>query len=463
MERELPEQFIAMLREAVGTEAADGLAHALATEAPSVSVRINAAKGAALPANAAAVPWEQRGFHLAERPLFAADPAWHQGMYYVQDASSMATGALAAMLAERYFGENETLTYLDACAAPGGKTIGAIDALGSRAFVVANEADKRRAAILAENLSKRGSADTAVLCGPAQRLGSLTEVFDIIAADAPCSGEGMMRKEAEAVAQWTPGLVDSCAQLQKDIVGGLWPALKPGGIFIYSTCTFNRREDEEVVRYMADELGAEILDIDASAFPGALKGDCGLRFLPGRIQGEGLFLAALRKSGEKAKKNSRRLPALPKADPGMAEFAGKVIESPENYIVSGSSLISRRHAETAARLTTVKGIVRIGLPLGETKGRDILPSHELAMSTALRADAFPAIELPYRAAMSYLHGEAIQDMPEGTPKGFVTPAWLGRPLGFAKNIGRRANNLYPDALRLRMQASQLPDNPPTVI
>lgn len=463
MKRDLPEQFIAMLREAVGSDIAGELAYALASEAPSVSVRINEAKGAALPAGVAAVPWERQGFYLGERPLFACDPAWHQGMYYVQDASSMAVGTLAAMLAKRCFNENDTLAYLDACAAPGGKTIGAIDALGSRAFVVANEADKRRAAVLAENLAKRGAANTAVLCGRAQRLGSLTEVFDIIAADAPCSGEGMMRKEAEAVAQWTPGLVDSCAQLQKDIVVNLWPALKPGGIFIYSTCTFNRHEDEDVVRFMADEFDAEILDIDASAFPGALKSECGLRFLPGRIQGEGLFLAALRKNGEKAEKNSRRLPALPKADPGMSDFARKVIDSPESYIVSGSSLIPRSHAETAARLTAVKGIVRIGLPLGETKGRDIAPSHELAMSTALRPDAFPSVELSYHAAMSYLHGEAIQDMPDGTPKGFITPTWQGRPLGFAKNIGRRANNLYPDALRLRMQPSQLPDTPPTVI
>ncbi len=463
MERDLPEQFIAMLQEAVGTETASGLIRSLTAEAPSVSVRVNTAKSATVPPTARTVPWEPRGFYLPERPLFAADPSWHQGAYYVQDASSMAVGTLAAHLADRYLGEKETLCYLDACAAPGGKTIGAIDALGNRAFVVANEADRRRAAILAENIAKNGSPDVAVLCGPAQRLAKLTGAFDIIAADAPCSGEGMMRKESEAVVQWTPGLVESCAQLQKDIVAALWPALKPGGIFIYSTCTFNRREDEDIVRFMAGATGAEILDIDPALFPGAVKGECGLRFLPGRVEGEGLFLAALRKSADETDAAPRRAPVPAKASPGMAEFARAVIDRPDGYTVSGNSLISKRHAAIAARLAGVKGIIRIGLPLGEPKGRDIIPAHELAMSTVLRHDAFPAIELSYRDAMSYLRGEAIQEIPDGTPRGFITPTWHGAALGFAKNIGRRANNLYPDGLRLRMQPSQLPDNPPTVI
>lgn len=463
MERELPEQFVGMLREAVGADIAAALAAALGGGEPSLSVRVNTAKGACVPSGARPVAWEPRGFHLDHRPLFAADPAWHQGAYYVQDASSMATGTMARILAEKYFGPDTTLAYLDACAAPGGKTIGAIDALGDRAFVVANEADRRRAAILAENVAKRGAPGTAVLCGPAQRLGALTDAFDIIAADAPCSGEGMMRKEAEAVAQWTPGLVDSCARLQKEIVEALWPALKPGGFFIYSTCTFNRHEDEEVVRHMADTLGADIIDIDPTLFPGALKGECGLRFLPGRVEGEGLFLAVLRKNTDSEPHTPRRTAALPAPEAGMPSFARRCVTCPDEYMVTGNCLIPRRHADITARVATAKGLMRLGLPLGSVKGRDIVPSHELAMSTVLSPDAFPTLELPYPAAMSYLRGEALTDLPDALPRGFVIPTWHGVPLGFAKNIGRRANNLYPDGLRLRLQPSQLPDNPPTVI
>lgn len=463
MERQVPEQFTAMLREAVGDAAAATLSRALVTEAPSLSVRVNPAKGGCVPAGAVVVPWEPLGFYLSERPLFAADPSWHRGEYYVQDASSMAVGTLTRYLADKYFAPDDTINYLDACAAPGGKTIGAADALGERAFIVANEADRRRAAILAENMARYGAPNTAVLCGPAQRLGALADTFDIIAADAPCSGEGMMRKEAEAVAQWSPALVDSCAALQKDIVAGLWPALRPGGIFIYSTCTFNRREDEDTVRYMTDTLGAEIIDINVSLFPGALKGECGLRFLPGAVRGEGLYMAALRKPDDAAGRRHSRAPRLAAALPGMADFARRTVNMPDRYAVSGNNLIPLRHSDIAARLAAVRGAVRTGLPLGEPKGRDIAPSHELAMSTVLRPESYPLIDLPYHAAMSYLRGEAIESIPDGTPKGYISPAWHGRPLGFAKNIGRRANNLYPDALRLRLQANQLPDTPPEIL
>ena len=461
MEKELPHEFMAMLCDAVGTEAAGALSRSLAHDAPTLSVRINSAKGATAPCGAETVAWEECGFYIGERPLFAADPAWHQGVYYVQDASSMAVGTLAAHLASRFFAPDATLCYLDACAAPGGKTIGAIDALGQRAFVLANEADRRRASVLAENIAKHGSPDVAVACGPAQRLGSLTETFDIIAADAPCSGEGMMRKEPEAVAQWTPGLVDSCAALQKDIVESLWPALKPGGIFIYSTCTFNRREDEEVVRHIIDITGAELIDIDAQLFPGATKGECGLRFLPGTVKGEGLFMAALRKPVGETR--TRRPAILPKATPGMAEFARMALSNPADFTISANSAIRTVHSDAAARISTVKGLMRIGLPLGELKGKAIVPSHELALSTVLKPDAFAALELSYPAAMAYLRGEAMPDIPDGTPKGFITPLWQGLPLGFAKNIGRRANNLYPDAIRLRLQPSQLPPSPPKIL
>lgn len=464
MERELPEKFIKSLTEAVGAEHAASLVRSLTCDAPSLAVRVNIAKGAHLPDSAVTVPWEPRGFYIDERPVFAADPAWHQGRYYVQEASSMATGRLAAILSQQYLKDNLTINYLDACAAPGGKTIGAVDALGARGFVVANEADRHRAAVLAENLAKRGASNTAVLCGPAQRLGALSDTFDIIAADAPCSGEGMMRKEPEAIAQWSTTLVASCAALQREIVTSLWPALRPGGIFIYSTCTFNRHEDDDVVRHMLETLDAELIDIDAALFPGAVKCDYGLRFLPGIVRGEGLFMAALRKSeAESAVRSSKKGSAFPSPAPGMADFASRCISEPENFIVSGNRLIPKRHAETAAKIGTTKGLMRLGTPLGEVKGRDIVPSHELAMSTALRPDAFPTLELPYSSAMSYLRGEAIADIPDGLPKGIVTVTWQGRPLGFAKNIGRRANNLYPDAMRLRIQPRALPPQAPSII
>ena len=150
----------------------------------------------------------------------------------------MALGAVVAELVERFFQDNTQIRYLDACAAPGGKTLAAVDALPSDAFVLANEYDFRRASILTENVVKHGSSNVAVSRGDTARLAALGPVFDIVAADVPCSGEGMMRKDDEAVAQWTPALVDSCVARQREILANLWQTLRPGGFLIYSTCTF---------------------------------------------------------------------------------------------------------------------------------------------------------------------------------------------------------------------------------
>lgn len=454
--------FRTMLAEAIGISAADALLHTLASSEPSVSIRVNASKGARIPDGVRLVPWDDNAFYLSERPLFAADPAWHQGMYYVQDASSMAVAVIARYIANTYFDEVEALYYLDACAAPGGKTIAAIDALGPGAFVVANEADSRRASVLAENLCKHGSIDTAVLHGQAQRLGSLREAFHIISVDAPCSGEGMMRKEPEAVAQWTPALVESCAHMQRDIVSSLWPALKPGGVMLYSTCTFNRHENDEVVEYMCRKLGAERIAIDSSAFPGAIAGENGLRFLPGLVDGEGLFVAALRKPGIIPSEEINKT-RLPKAHPDIERFAHRAIADMDDKTIFGENIVRKCHTPLISRLMQVKGIMSIGLQPGVLKGRDIAPTHALAMSTALRSDFLPTTELHYHRALAYLRGESLTDIDSDIPTGFIAPSWNGRPLGIAKNIGRRANNLYPDAWRLRLQPHNLPQQPPEIL
>ena len=414
------------------------------------------------------MPWHTGGFYLPERPLFAADPAWHAGAYYVQDASSMAVGTLAAYLRARHFGSRDDLRYLDACAAPGGKTIGAIEALGKDAYVVANEADPRRAAILAENLAKHGAPGVAVTVGPAERFSALPSAFDIIAADAPCSGEGMMRKEPVAVEQWSPTLIESCAAMQRSIVESLWKALKPGGFFIYSTCTFNRREDEDVARHMAEQLGAEPVALPMELFPGALPGDgahC-CRFLPGRVRGEGLFMALLRKPDGEAcskKASKKRGTNAQRPMPSLAEFAKDHIDSAERFCVAGDSLVPRAHAEFAASLAAAVRPLSIGLRPAELKGRSLAPTHMLAMSSVLAAGSFPSAELDYASALAYLRGESLPDVPDGLPQGYFTPLWHGIPLGFAKNIGRRANNLYPDPLRLRLGADKLPASVPAPI
>lgn len=463
----LPAQFVDMLR-GFGPAYSAPLLAALDT-APSVSVRANTLKGLQAKDKADPVPWCEAGFYLSSRPLFAADPAWHQGLYYVQDASSMVYDTVVRTLVARYFADTSSLRYLDACAAPGGKSIAALEALPSDALLVANEYDGHRANILLENLTKAGAPNVAVSRGDACAYRRLPEAFDIIAVDAPCSGEGMMRKEAEAVAQWSPSLIEQCAATQRHIVESLWEALCPGGVLIYSTCTFNRTENELMVSHIADTFGAKSIELGLDRFAGVFGGidtphHC-YRFAPGHVRGEGLFVSALRKPGNSTHREVRGSAARQKPKPEAKAFAERHISRPEAYTIQVSDdsirLVPTSHAAFLQEASTKVRFLNCGLCAATLKGREYAPTHALALSTALAPGSFGNIATDYHGAMSYLRGESLSEVPPEVPKGYVLACYGGRPLGFVKNIGRRANNLYPDALRLRLDARTLPAEAPS--
>lgn len=428
----------------------EGLVDVLETTAPEVSVRVNRRKcGAALPKVAEGgtpVPWCADGFYLPERPDFTHDPALHQGCYYVQDASSMAiaevVGQLLAKLPEEAL---QSLRYLDSCAAPGGKTTAAMAALPPTALVVANEYDYRRAEILKENILKWGGNNAVVARGDTARFRQLPEWFHIVAADVPCSGEGMMRKDETARAQWTPRLVEECAARQREILDNLWETLLPGGYLIYSTCTFNRAENEEVMDYMLRTYGAEPVPLSMERFPGVVATETMLRFLPGRIRGEGLALGVLRKPGDlplslpdsdpTRERKPSRLPAkspksaggksskfdsgrASKFDGGKAgkfdggksskEFKGKNggsaadtlkglpiseaalaswLPDPDTWHLEmtpdGPRALPTRHLAPLRAFASALDTIHLGLPLATLKGRSLLPTHELALATTV--------------------------------------------------------------------------------
>lgn len=460
----LPEGFIEEIA-SYGAECLTGLPDALASTEPAVSVRVNRAKGVRRPANADTVRWCDEGYYLNERPQFTFDPSLHQGLYYVQDASSMAITQAIKKIVDTEGGR--PLIYLDACAAPGGKTTAALSVLPEESITVANEYDYRRASILAENIAKWGSPAVMVTRGDTARLSNLRECFDVIAADVPCSGEGMMRKDAEAVAQWSAGLVEECAARQREIVNNLWEALRPGGWMIYSTCTFNRHENEEMVDYICDSLGGETVDIGLGAFDGvtgAIGSDrfC-YRFIPGRVRGEGLFMSVIRKNGD-------RSAAAPKAAKKPVTSTAKVptefsksvdwLEGKFEPVMLGDRIFALpdNAAKWLRTVATWLDVVSAGVCLATIKGRDAIPAQELALSTALRTDAFRTAEVDYPTAIAYLRREAVSI--EG-PKGYVLLTYGGHPLGFVKNLGNRANNLYPQAWRIL--SPNMPDMPPVII
>ncbi|MGM9845441.1 MAG: rRNA cytosine-C5-methyltransferase [Muribaculaceae bacterium] len=456
----LPSDFVKLIDTYIarGGEQLRGLCEALSSTAPQVSVRYNPLKARPRGAFEASAPvaWWPDAAYLDARPAFTFDPALHQGRYYVQDASSMAIAAVVRHLVAS-LPAGPAITYLDACAAPGGKTTAALDALPREAVVVANEYDYRRANILAENVAKWGRPGVIVTRGDTSQYGALPAFFDIIAADVPCSGEGMMRKDAVAVEQWSPALVCDCAARQRAIIANLWGALKPGGYLIYSTCTFNRQENEDIIEAIIADYGAEAVDVGMSGYdeiaPGLLTDIPCYRFLPGRVRGEGLFMAVLQKPAGEAtltrkSQDARRrggsagkatMPALPAWLAG--DYSYRATATGEVYAMPAAMTAAADAVSSAA------DVVSCGTHFATIKGRDIVPAQALALSADMRRDAFPAVELQRDAALTYLRREVLT-LPDGLPRGYVLLTYGGEPLGFVKNIGNRCNNLYPQHWRI---------------
>lgn len=441
--------FLSLLKE-YPTDIFDGIEEAL-SDTPSVAARVNPLKGVAPPAGRKPVAWNECGFYLPRRIPFTFDPSLHQGLYYVQDASSM----IISRIIKQISGE-KPVTYLDACAAPGGKTTAAISVLPQGSVVVANEYETRRVAALRENLMKWGYPATVVTAGDTRQFRGLPHFFDIIAADVPCSGEGMMRKDDDAVEQWSKSLVKSCAFRQREIIDNIIGSLRHGGYLIYSTCTFNREENEKIIDYICDTYGFETIAISVDTDWGidsgiATRHHC-LRFIPGRVDGEGLFVALLRKPDGDDNRSDRTDERKKTSRQKTADFSRLlsddfVFDTGSDGRVTAFPSVSEI---TMRQLLRRVKVVDYGIEIGQMKGKNLIPSQSLAMSVALNPNAFPTVEISLTSAIDYLRHLAIT-LPEGAPHGIVLLTFEARPLGFVKNLGNRANNLYPQSMRILSQ------------
>ncbi len=428
------------------------------------------------------VPWCTQGHYLEERLTFTFDPLFHAGVYYVQEASSM----FLEQALRRYV--TEPVVMLDLCAAPGGKSTLARDLLPEGSLLVANEVMHNRAPVLAENLRKWGHPDIVVTSAQPAEIGVLEGLFDVLLTDVPCSGEGMFRKDPVAVSEWSTDNVTLCERRQRDILRDVWPALKPGGLLIYSTCTYNTREDEENIDWIVRELGAEVLPLDTDpewGITGNLSGASFpvYRFLPHRTCGEGFFLAVLRKEGGEensvpatfAFPSKLRKQAKEKAkskQPRRDAPAFSIHKAPYNQLpgwINGPAIewtFSATESELCYAIRSIHTpvlealqqaglrILTAGVPLATQKGKDLIPHPGLALCQSLCKEVFPQAELSYEQAVTYLRRESIQ-LPADTPRGYVLVTYRSIPLGFVKHIGNRSNNLYPAEWRIR--SSYLPE------
>ncbi len=468
----LPEEFVQYTRSLMGEDLYARLEEGLQGDVP-VSIRLNRVKCGedAMPVDAdGRVPWCADGYYLSHRPTFTFDPLLHAGAYYVQEASSM----FVSRVMEQYFGQRtEPMLALDMCAAPGGKSTAVAAAIPHGSVLVSNEPIRQRAQILAENMHKWGHPDTIVTNNYPADFSKVHLAADLVVCDVPCSGEGMFRKDEGAIAEWSAQNVRKCADLQRDIVETIWPMLRPGGIMIYSTCTFNAHENEENVDWICRELGAELLPVDiektwniTGSLSPAVSGPV-YRFLPGLTWGEGLFMAVLQKRAEedtsvertkRKKKGKGRDRSSDKQSAKNSERLKAWLSDPSRYdvvqveeqMMAMSDPVRQVYSEMSGRLNVLKA----GITLGSTKGRDVIPHQSLACSTAMAQEAFAHVSLSYAEAIAYLRKEAFP-LSEAVPCGFVIVEYKGFPLGFVKNIGHRANNLYPQEWRIK--STHLPE------
>ena len=457
----LPQDFIDWVRAAFGDSFEDFVSSL--SSAPSVSVRLNGVKSSeikdellsSLPVDCA-VPWCQGGYYLQSRPSFTLDPLLHAGAYYVQEASSMIVSHIVRQFV------TEPVRFLDLCAAPGGKSTLLLDTLPEGSLLVCNEYVRQRSYILAENITKWGRTNAVVTSCDASSFASLGPVFDAMLVDAPCSGEGMFRKDEVAVSEWSRENVAQCAERQRDILSSAWTALKPGGLMIYSTCTYNEQEDELMVDFIKDTLGADLLPMDIDSSWGITDSGRGLHFYPHKTRGEGLFIAALRKHGELTsapevsyvRKTKRKDKAAQSQKVDVEAL--RWLTSPENYEVMPHKerfvAIPVAHADFIRRMLPFVNVMSCGVALGAFKGKTFIPDTALALSSELDYNKVSAYEAERQEALAYLHRESLI-LPPSVPKGYVLITYKGQGLGWVKNIGNRSNNLYPEQWRIRMNIS----------
>ena len=461
MSQTLPAPFLTEMEQVLGAAEASQLAHAIAQTEPPTSIRLNPYKiPASLPAEVEGhVPWCETGRYLKCRPLFTADPLLHAGAYYVQEASSMFVEQAYRVISKDFIPKR----MLDLCAAPGGKSTLWRSLLPDGSLLVANEPIRQRAQVLAENLTKWGHPDVVCTSAYPEEFSRLTGFFDVVAADVPCSGEGMFRKDAGAVEEWSREAVISCAERQWGILHDIWPTLRQGGYLVYSTCTYNQEENEYMVERICRELGAELVPVEVLQEWNVASDTTGrglpvAHFFPHRVKGEGLFLALLRKTAEavgprggKKRKGERGVRRQQQVQNGAK--VAPWLSSNEDYRIvrpDAEHLLAVREciADDVQQVCAAVRALTAGVLLAEEKGRKLIPQHALALSLALNPGAFPDVALDKEQALAYLRREVLSLEPD-IPRGYVLATYEGHPLGFLNNLGSRANNMYPPEWRIR--------------
>jgi len=425
-------------------------------QVPAISLRTNPEKFK-LANGAEKIQWCENGLFLNQRPSFTLDPLFHSGAYYVQEASSM--------FVEQAFHQMERTSnriVLDLCAAPGGKSTHLLGLMDKSDLLVANEVIRSRVSVLNENIQKWGHQNAVVCNNDPADFSNLEGLFDVILIDAPCSGEGLFRRDPSAIQQWSIDNTNLCATRQRRIVSDIWPSLKAGGYLIYSTCTFNPAENEENLQWLAENNEIESIRIPIQENWGVEEIEhnnlFGYRFLPHKVKGEGFFLTLIRKKEGSdlfsiPKKIKSRLEKMPKQFTEVRKW----LSTTDSEFFTKSDFIVAFPEDKIQLLNALSEQLRVisyGLTVAQFKKNDLLPEHTFALSIDRNPLVFDTVDLDLRDALLFQKKDEIRI--SSTTKGWLLVQYQGIPLGFIKNLGNRANNYFPKEWRIRMALPEPP-------
>ncbi|ULQ56862.1 RNA methyltransferase [Flavihumibacter rivuli] len=403
------------------------------------------------------VPWSGMGYYLAERPSFTFDPLFHAGAYYVQEASSMFLEQAIRQCVDL----DQPLTVLDLCAAPGGKSTHLLSLIGPDSVLVSNEVIRARASILEENITKWGSANVVVTNNDPRDFSGLEGLFDVIVVDAPCSGSGMFRKDPDTIADWSESNVALCSQRQQRILADVWPALKEGGILVYSTCSYSVAEDEAIADWLLENFEAVSIGLQVSSKWNIVetnssgKGAKGYRFYPDKVKGEGFFITVFRKEGHTTQSFPSRNKKVKweKLGKSGSSLVAPWLSNKGLSLLDWNGHILAMPAQVEGLLPSLQQlfIKKAGVMVGKLAGKDLVPDHPLALSTILSKE-LPVIAVDKDQAIAYLRRDDLHIAPG--IKGWALVQYEGLSLGWVKALPNRLNNYYPKEWRILKQPGQ---------
>jgi len=449
LERDYPE-YVPLIAQALDTP-------------PSVSLRLNSYRilthrphSELLDQEIPWLPCPFVGYWLSERPIFALDPMWHAGAYYVQDASAMALATLWDKLRLDHID-----LAVDLCAAPGGKSTLLRSLLPDTTLLVSNEILPKRSRILVENMVKWCGADQTIIMqeDPEHLSPLLAGQCGLILVDAPCSGDGLMRRDENARRMWSPRLVEICVVRQQNILREACKMLAPDGILLYATCTLNQEENDQIVQWLLANYPFELIDLSSvsSRIPGAYATTYGLHLWPGIVRGEGQYIAAMRLTDRLERTTvTHKVKSLPWTSYQDLVNLPWLERSPfDDYYAIGDCIyqLSSRAVQLLSQAYYLHLSISIpGLAVADMRDqrKGYAPSFAWIHHPRFSSEHIPTFELSYGDALHYLRGEALVLEGISANRGVMLVTYQGQPLGLSHNVGSRLNNLYPKPYRLRI-------------